>query len=59
MKTTFRLIRVKLQKTKDKEKNIKSSYQNHQILYPGKQTIKITAKFSSETMEARKQKNDI
>ena len=42
-----------------KRKNIKSSHKTPQTIHLGEQTIKITANFSSETMEARKQENDM
>ena len=53
-----RHIVIKLAKTKDKEKLLKAAREKRQITYKGT-SIRLTADFSAETLQARREWHDI
>ena len=57
-RNTPRHIVIKLTKIKDKEKLLKAARQKRQITYKGT-PIRLTADFSAETLQARREWHDI
>ena len=57
-RNTPRHIVIKLAKIKDKEKLLKTTRENQQITYKGT-PIRLTADFSAETLQARREWHDI
>ena len=57
-RNTLRHIVIKLTKLKDKEKFLKSTREKQQITYKGT-PINLTANFSAETLQARREWHDI
>ena len=57
-RNTARHIVIKLTKIKDKEKLLKATREKQQITYKGT-PIRLTADFSAETLQARKEWHDI
>ena len=57
-RNTPRYIVIKLIKIKDKEKLLKPTRQKRQITYKGT-SIRLTADFSAETLQARREWHDI
>ena len=57
-RNTLRHIEFKWTKIKDKEKLLKASRENRQIIYKGT-PIRLTADFSAETLQARREGHDI
>ena len=58
MRNTQRHIVIKLAKIKDKEKLLKAAREKQQITYKGT-PIRLTADFSAETLQARREWYDI
>ena len=56
-RNTPRYIVIKLRKIKDKEKLLKATREEQQITYKGT-AISLTAEFSAETLQARREWND-
>ena len=57
-RNTPRNILIKLSKIKDKEKLLKAAREKRQITYKGT-PIRLTADFSAETLQARRERQDI
>ena len=57
-RNTLRHIVIKLAKTKGKEKLLKAAREKRQIIYKGT-PIRLTADFSAETLQARREWHDI
>ena len=57
-RNTPKRIVIKLAKTKDKEKLLKAAREKQQIIYKGT-PIRLTADFSAETLQARRDWHDI
>jgi len=57
-RSTPRHIVIKLTKTKDKDKILKSTRGKRQITYSGN-LMRLSAKFSTETLQSRKECHDI
>ena len=55
---TPRYIVIKLSKIKDKDKILKATREKQQITYKGT-PIKLSADFSTETLQARRESHDI
>lgn len=57
-KSSLRRTKIKLTKFKDKERNLKAAGEKHQVTCK-KIPIRLSADFSEDTLQARRQRGDI